>query len=126
MSENASPAYAVLNLRFKLQVPADVLLANSRKAASAIASVDGLIWKIWLVQEQGDAIGGVYLFASRKAAVAYLNHPMIQALYSNPAVIASDSQIWDVERSLSAITRAPLPEIHQQVKHPEAVMAGGR
>ena len=126
MSENASPAYAVLNLRFKLQVPADVLLANSRKAASAIASVDGLIWKIWLVQEQGDAIGGVYLFASRKAAVAYLNHPMIQALYSNPAVMSSDSQIWDVENSLSAITRAPLPEIHQQMQEPEAVMAGGR
>ena len=126
MSENASPAYAVLNLRFKLQVPADVLLVNSRKAASAIASVDGLIWKIWLVQEQGDAIGGVYLFASRECATAYLNHPVIQTLCSNPAVIASDSQIWDVERSLSAITRAPLPEIHQQVKHPEAVMAGGR
>ena len=66
MSENASPAYAVLNLRFKLQVPADVLLGNSRKAASAIASVDGLIWKIRLVQEQGDAIGGVQYISLRR------------------------------------------------------------
>src|SRR3569833_3093185 len=126
MSENASTAYAVLYLRFKLQVSPDDLLAQSRKAASAIAAVEGLIWKVWLVQEQGSEIGGVYLFASREAATAYLNHPVIQGLCSNPAVIASGSQIWDVETSLSAITRAPLPEIQQQVNEPYAVMAGGQ
>jgi hypothetical protein len=126
MPDNSSPTYAVLHLRFKLQVPTDVLLAQSREAAKAIASVEGLIWKIWLVEEQMSEIGGVYLFASREAAVSYLNHPVIHALCSNPAVIRTDSQIWDVESSLSAITQAPLPEIQQQFSQPEAAMAGGR
>lgn len=126
MSEQRFPTCAVLHLRFKLQVKPDVLLAHSRTAAKAIASVEGLIWKIWLVQEEQSEIGGVYLFASREAAVSYLNHPVIHALCSNPAVIATDSQIWNVENSLSAITRAPMPEIPQQIQEPEAMMAGGR
>jgi hypothetical protein len=126
MSENSSPTFAVLHLRFKLQVPPHVLLAHSRKAAETITSAEGLIWKIWLVQEQQSEIGGVYLFASREAAMTYLNHPVIQAVCSNPAVIATDSQIWNVDSSLSALTRAPLPGIYKQYSEPEAMFAGGR
>ena len=46
MSEKRATAYTVLHLRFKLRVPPDVLLAHSREAATVIASVEGLIWKI--------------------------------------------------------------------------------
>src|ERR1700755_3590003 len=93
MSQNASPGCAVLHLRFKLRVSPDVVLAHSREAANKVASVDGLIWKIWLVEQDQREMGGMYLFASREAAMAYLNHPIIEALYSNPAVVSTDSQI---------------------------------
>src|SRR4029077_12472064 len=106
-----------------LRVPPDVLLAKSRGAASIIASVEGLIWKIWLMQEKEFEMGGMYLFANRETAEAYLNHPVVQAVCSNPAVVSTQSQLWDVESSLSALTRAPLWDICVQYSEPDALVA---
>ena len=126
MPEKSNATYTVLHLRFKSRVPPDVLLARSREAASSIASVEGLIWKIWVSQEEEFEMGGIYLFANRETAEAYLNHPVIQAVRSNPAVESTQSQLWDVESSLSAITRAPLPDTCRQFAEPDALVAGGR
>ena len=126
MSEKSATTYTVLHLRFKLRVPPHILLGHSRDAATVIASVEGLIWKIWVSQEEGFEMGGMYLFANRETALAYLNHPIIQAVRSDPAVVSALSQIWDVEPSLSAITRAPLPDICRQFAEPDALLAGGR
>ncbi len=126
MSEKSAATYAVLHLRFKLRVPPDVLLDHSREAATAIASVEGLIWKIWVLQEEEFEIGGIYLFANRETAQAYLNHPVVRAICSDPAVVSTQSQLWDVESSLSALTRAPLPDICMQYSEPDALVVGGR
>ncbi len=75
MSEKRATAYTVLHLRFKLRVPPDVLLAHSREAATVIASVEGLIWKIWVMQEGEFEMGGMYLFANRETAEAYPVQP---------------------------------------------------
>jgi hypothetical protein len=124
MSEKSAYTYAVLHLRFKLRVPPDVFLAKSLQAARTIASVEGLLWKIWLVQKEEFEIGGIYLFTSREAAESYLKHPEVQAVRSNPAVISSHSQLWDVESSLSALTRAPLWGIWAQQSQVDALIAG--
>ena len=126
MSEKSDTTYTVLHLRFKLRVPPDVLLAKSREAANIIASVDGLIWKIWVSQLEQFELGGIYLFASRETAEAYLNHPVVQAVCSNPAVVSAQSELWDVESSLSALTRAPLQDICAHYSEAELLMAGGR
>ena len=126
MSENSANAYTVLHLRFKLRVPPRAILAQSREAATVIASVEGLIWKIWVLQEEELEMGGLYLFANRETAEAYLNHPVVQAVCSNPAVVSTESHLWDVERSLSALTRAPLRGIRPQYSKPDALVAGGR
>ncbi|HXU14943.1 MAG TPA: YdhR family protein [Terriglobales bacterium] len=125
MSEESVTTYAVLHLRIKLRVSPPALLAQSREVASVAASVEGLIWKIWILQEEQFEMGGVYLFADREAAEAYLNHPIVQVLTSNPAVVSTQSQLWDVENSLSALTRAPLPDIRVE-SEPHALMVGGR
>jgi hypothetical protein len=126
MSEKSATTYTVLHLRFKLRVPPDVLLAKSWEAASFIATVEGLIWKIWISQEEAFAMGGIYLFANRETAEAYLNHPIVQALRLNSSVVSTESQLWDVENSLSAITRAPLRGFFARFSEPDALMAGGR
>ena len=124
MSEKTSPGYTVLHLRFNLRVSPDVVLAHSSDAAMKVAAVEGLIWKIWLVERDRREIGGVYLFADRKSAIGYLDHPIIEALCSNPAVVSTDCQIWEVEDSLSALTRGPLE--NNRVDEQELVMTGGR
>ena len=125
MSEKSATTYTVLHLRFKLRVPPDVFLAKSREAATVIASVEGLVWKIWILQQEKLEMGGMYLFANREAAEAYLNHPVTQAVRSNPAVVSTESQLWDVESSLSALTRAPLPGVSVLYSEPDALLAGG-
>ena len=126
MSEKNATTYTVLHLRFKLRVPPHVVLAHSREAATTIASVEGLVWKIWILREEEFEMGGMYLFANRETAEAYINHPVIQAVRTNPAVVSTQSQLWDVESSLSALTRAPLQHIRVQYSEPEALVAGGR
>jgi hypothetical protein len=126
MSEKSATTYTVLHMRLKLRVPPDVFLAKSREAATVIASVEGLIWKIWILLQEELEMGGMYLFANRETAEAYLNHPVVQAVCSNPAVVSTQSQLWDVESSLSALTRAPLRDICVQSPEPGALMAGGR
>ena len=125
MSEKRATPYVVLHLRFKLRAPPNILLAQSRETATIIGSVEGLIWKIWVFQEKEFEMGGFYLFANREAAGAYLNHPVIQAVRSNPEVVSAQSQIWDVETSLSALTRAPLEDIRMQHTEAVAFAAGG-
>src|SRR5215472_3437816 len=125
MSEKSATSYTILHLRFKLRIPPDVLLAQSREAATIIASVEGLIWKIWVSQAEEFETGGMYLFANRQAAEAYLNHPAVQAVCSNPAVVSTQSQLWEVESSLSALTRGPLGEISGRYSETDA-LAGFR
>jgi hypothetical protein len=126
MSEKNGTAYTALHLRFKLRVPPSLLLAQSRKAATMIASVEGLIWKIWVFEEEEFEMGGMYLFANRETAEAYLNHPVIQEVCSNPAVVSTQSQLWDVESSLSALTRAPLRNTCVLYSEPHAFVGGGQ
>jgi hypothetical protein len=125
MSEKSATTYTVLHLRFRLRVPPQILLAHTREAATVIASVVGLIWKIWIFRDEEFEMGGMYLFSDREAAEAYLNHPVIQTVRSNPAVLSTHSELWDVESSLSALTRAPLGDICAQ-SEPDALVAGGR
>ena len=126
MPHKRSTTCSVLHLRFKLRVPPAVLLAECGEAATVIASVEGLIWKIWVLQKDEFEIGGIYLFSNREAAEAYLNHPVVQAVCSNSAVVSTQSQLWDVESSLSALTRAPLWDFCMQYSEPEALLAGGQ
>ena len=126
MPAKSATNYTVLHMRLKLRVPPDVFLAKSRGAATIIASVEGLIWKIWVLQEEASETGGMYLFANRDTAEAYLNDPIVQALRSNPAVVSTESQLWDVGSSLSAITRAPLRDVRVQSSEPEGVLEGGQ
>jgi Putative mono-oxygenase ydhR len=127
MSQNKASTYTVLQLRFKLRVPPGAFLEQSREAATIIASVEGVIWKIWVLREEDSEMGGVYLFANRETAQAYLNHPVIQEVCSNPAVVSTQSQLWDVKSSLSALTRAPLPDINPKYSEPDTlVTAGGK
>jgi len=125
MSEKSATPYTVLHLRFKLRVPPDVFLAHSREAATIIASVEGLIWKIWVLKQEESEIGGIYLFANRETAEAYFNHPVSQAVRSNPAVVSAQSELWDIESSLSALTRAPLQDTCAQFSEAAALLAGG-
>ena len=72
MSEKSATTCVVLHLRFKLRVPPGAFLADSREAINIIASIEGLIWKVWTENHETGEAGGVYLFENEPALHAYL------------------------------------------------------
>jgi hypothetical protein len=79
--------------------------------AKPFLEVAGLQWKIWLDGADERRAGGIYLFADRAAAEAYVNGPIVARVRANPDVQELDIRIFDVRQRMSAITRAPLPSL---------------
>ena len=81
--------------------------------AGNLANVPGLIWKIWIVDEERRRGGGVYLFADRAAATAYVEGPIISQLRANPAVAGVEVELFDVFERASVITRGVPPSAEE-------------
>ena len=84
----------------------------SAATAAPFVSLPGLEWKIWL-DDPSDAqrSGGIYLFADRAAAEAYVNGPIVANMKANTALRELDIRVFDVRHTMSEITRAPLPAL---------------
>jgi hypothetical protein len=98
-----------LQIQFDLRCTPAEYRGLAEHVASAIAAVPGLLWKVWIVDEERARGGGVYLFADRAAATAYLDGPIIAQLRGNPAVAGIEVRLFDVLEGPSAITRGVSP-----------------
>lgn len=79
--------------------------------AQQFLAVAGLQWKVWLDGAEERRAGGIYLFADRVAAEAYVNGPIVARMKANPDVMELDIRVFDVRQTMSEITRAPLPAL---------------
>ena len=84
----------------------------SAETAAPFVSLPGLHWKIWL-DDPSDAqrSGGIYLFATRAAAEAYIAGPIVGRIKTNTSLRELDIRIFDVRQNMSELTRAPLPAL---------------
>ncbi len=73
-------------------------------------SVEGLQWKIWL-EDESDAqrSGGIYLFADRRTADAYMAGPIVAKMKANAAISELQIRSFAVRENMSRITNAPVP-----------------
>jgi hypothetical protein len=99
-----------LQIEFDLRCTAAEFRGHADQVAGAIAAVPGLLWKIWILDEQRGRGGGVYLFEDRAAATAYLTGPIVARLRENPAVASIEVRLFDVLEGPSVITRGLSPE----------------
>jgi hypothetical protein len=81
----------------------------SDETAAPFVNLPGLQWKIWL-DDPSDAqlSGGIYLFADRKTAQAYVDGPIVARMKANTALRDLQIRVFDVRRNMSDITRAPM------------------
>jgi hypothetical protein len=93
-----------VQIQFDLRTPSEYR-GIADHVAGAVAAVPGLLWKIWILDEERGRCGGVYLFADRAAATAYLEGPIVSRLRANPAVSGVDVRLFDVLEGPSVITR---------------------
>ena len=96
----------ILHVRTTTRTSPGAILAGATGPAQAISAVPGLIWKVWILDEAASELGGVYLFASRAQAQAYVDGPILEHLRHDPRVVRVEHRFWDTH-ALSATTRAP-------------------
>lgn len=77
-------------------------------AAQHISKVPGLIWKIWGFDDAIGQAAGLYLFADEATARAWGEGPMRESLSASPGVADIRATYFDVDETLSAMTRGPL------------------
>jgi hypothetical protein len=79
--------------------------ARLRALADSIAAeTPGLLWKIWTEDQAAGRAGGLYCFETRASAEAY--HAMHRARVAARGATDIRAAIWDVNETLSALTRA--------------------
>jgi len=95
-----------INFRLKASTPEYQTLCQS--VAQAFASVPGLRWKIWILNDREKEAGGIYLFESEGALNDFLSGPLAAQVKSHPALSDFSANAFDVMDEVTAITRGPV------------------
>src|SRR5437762_9814919 len=98
----------ILQINFKLNVPAAEYASSCQRVTQAIASVAGLRWKIWILNEQEKEAGGIYFFDTEPALQDYLSGPIVSQLGNHPAVRDVIVKRFSVMEELTSATRGPV------------------
>jgi len=98
----------LLQINFKLRVPAADYVAEVTSMAEDIARVPGLLWKVWLMNESENEAGGIYWFVDEASLQSYLDGPIVAAVASHPALEQISVKAFDNLSGLSEITRGPV------------------
>ena len=76
--------------------------------AEPIAAVDGLLWKIWLINEADHEAGGIYLFENQASAQAFMNSQTVADFVAHPMISDVSAKLFEPDEQLSHVTRGPL------------------
>jgi hypothetical protein len=98
----------LLQINFKLNVTADLYTQSCHAVADAIAAVSGLRWKIWILNEQEQEAGGIYLFSTEQELNDYLSGPIVSQLRTHPAIAGVTIKRFEVMEDLTRVTRGPV------------------
>jgi hypothetical protein len=98
----------VLQLNFKLNVTAEDYEQTVSTLGEAFANVEGLQWKIWMLNREAGEAGGIYLFRDASAVDAFLNSSLAAQVKAAPFLSALTAKRFDVMEELTAVTRGPV------------------
>ena len=113
-----------VQIQFDLRCTPAEFREHANHVAGAVAAVPGLLSKVWILDEERHRAGGVYLFADRVAATAYLEGPIVKRLRENPALASVEVRLFDVIEGPSVITRglSPTGQTPEQARGPRAAV----
>ena len=98
----------ILQINVKCENPKADFAEAYLPAAQTIADVKGLLWKVWLMNEEEKTAGGIYLFEDGASVKEYLGGPIVAAVMSNPALSDIEAKVFGVIGENSKITRGPI------------------
>ncbi len=98
----------LLQLNFNFSISRAEYEQTATSLATEFAAVDGLRWKIWLMNEGGSEAGGIYLFDDESSLQAFLAGPLAAQVQSHPAFSNLSAKVFDVLDDPTAVTRGPV------------------
>ena len=98
----------LLQLNFQFSVTGAEYEAAVKPLAEEFAALEGLIWKIWMINEEEGEAGGIYLFESEASVQGYLDGPLAAGVLSHPALSQFSVKHFDVMEDLTEITGGPV------------------
>ena len=98
----------LMQLNFKFSVSKDEYEQAVSPLAEKFAAVEGLRWKIWMMNEADGEAGGIYLFNDEASLKAFLEGPLVAQVTSHPALSDFSVKQFDAMEKLTAITRGPV------------------
>jgi hypothetical protein len=100
----------VLQLNFKFDVSGAEYHQAVSPLANDFATLEGLRWKIWMINEAEKEAGGIYLFEDEASVNAYLEGPLAAIVTGHPALSDFSVKQFDVMDDLTTVTRGPVVE----------------
>lgn len=101
-------AQKILQVNFTFNITNEEYTQAAREIADEFAGVDGLIWKVWIMNEADSEAGGIYLFKDEASLRAYLAGPLAAQVTSHPALSDMSVKQFDVMAEATATTRGPV------------------
>ncbi|MEN8240535.1 MAG: YdhR family protein [Chloroflexota bacterium] len=98
----------LLQLNFKFSVTGEEYEGAVSPLADQFAALPGLVWKIWMINEDESEAGGIYLFDDAKSLQAYLDGPLAAGVINHPALSDFSVKTFAVMEAVTAITRGPV------------------
>ena len=98
----------ILQINLRFNVSAAALAEEFVTAASRIAAVPGLKWKIFCMNEERSEGAGIYLFEDDDALNSYLEGPIIAGMKDKEAFSDINVKTFDVAEEATAVTRGPI------------------
>jgi len=98
----------ILQVNFKFNVPRADYEQAVTPLADKFAAVEGLVWKIWIINEAESQAGGIYFFKDTSTLKAYLEGDLAEAVKNHPALSDMSAKQFDVMDEVTAITRGPV------------------
>jgi hypothetical protein len=100
----------IWQVNFKFNVSAEQYSEAVAPLADPVSEVQGLLWKIWIVNAEESEAGGIHLFADQASLEAHAGGEIINGILNHPALSDFDVKTFDVMEENSRKTRAPLSE----------------
>jgi hypothetical protein len=99
---------AIVQINFVYALTEEELRESAAELVDTMNRQDGLLWKIWLIDDASKTTGGIYCFASRAQADAYANGAVVRHLQEQPPFADMTVRVFDVMQPHSDRTRAPV------------------
>lgn len=107
-AQAATTTNRILQINFKYNISTSDFKKQMLDYSPRLASVKGLRWKIWSMDEPKQEASGYYLFENEVALDAYLSNVFFVGMGNNPTVSNIVVKKFEILEEPTAITRGPI------------------